>query len=436
MARVAILCLLALAVVISTLATVAEARKRDKSVDLSKWDKKSFFKSLSHHGAQINAMDEKGGKMYTPQIHGKHLGGDSDEGLFRKKWRKGGRGKHGRHNKKSRKSKKFNRHKAAEMTKHSPWSGLIRPGTECEQECKRNEICIKGPLDALSHCIHIKDLKRSMKKFRKYKKKEKKAWRKFHKKSEKHFKHNNILNLSSNGTSDDTAVIKAKAHSDMEKELNRKKEELVNAEGRKIFDIVPAAPSEAGDPKGCSTKDFSQIRNRIMGWFHLLRSHNKKALKEDKKLKEHRHSVKKQMDAGDTCKCMKSAMWEFHQMDKDEDDHLTDKEMALLEENAMEPCIKPYLTSCDRDADGYLSSAEWCCCFSGALAPCYRKMDEIKRSRQPVTFMPRCDKEGYYIPEQCQRIDDTNFECWCVDYNGNVAEETKTKGRADCKAFE
>ena len=51
-------------------------------------------------------------------------------------------------------------------------------------------------------------------------------------------------------------------------------------------------------------------------------------------------------------------------MDNDEDDHLTLDEMAILEENKMEPCMKPYLTSCDRDGNGLLSSAEWCCCFS------------------------------------------------------------------------
>ena len=49
--------------------------------------------------------------------------------------------------------------------------------------------------------------------------------------------------------------------------------------------------------------------------------------------------------------------------------------------------------------------------------------------------MPRCDKEGYYMSEQCQRVDDEKYECWCVDYNGNVEEGSKTNARVDCSKF-
>ena len=98
MARVAIIMLLTLTV----LATVSEARKKDRS----KWkNKQSFFKSVSLKGDIVSAMDEKQSKPYEPQIIGKKLGGNTEEGLFKKKWR---RGKHGRRNKKPKKGK-FNR---------------------------------------------------------------------------------------------------------------------------------------------------------------------------------------------------------------------------------------------------------------------------------------------------------------------------------------
>lgn len=57
-------------------------------------------------------------------------------------------------------------------------------------------------------------------------------------------------------------------------------------------------------------------------------------------------------------------------MDKNGDDSLSDAEMSILEENSLEPCMRPYLTSCDQNADQKLSSDEWCCCFSNVGMYC------------------------------------------------------------------
>ncbi|GFS12460.1 testican-1 [Elysia marginata] len=389
MARVTcIVAALALLVCISILTSAAEARKKDKS----KWmNKKAYFKALSLKGDIDNGLEDKERRPYAPKVNGNTLGGGHSV-LFRKKWN---RRNHGKHHKKSRskKAKMDRRRKVGKIGKQAPWSDFVRPRTECKKECGKHELCILGPMQANPHCVHFRDLKKSMKKFRKYKKKERKAWKKFHKKSQKYFKEKDVFDFKKPSKFDETTLVRGKL--DLDKELRRKRKELMEAEGRKSPPMFALEPFEAGDPKD-----------------------------------ERQSSTDK--EPGDKCECMKSAMWEFHQMDEDGDDNLTHKEMGILENNRMEPCMKPYLNSCDQDADDSLSSAEWCCCFSNILGPCYRAMNKIRRSGEPVTFMPRCDKEGYYMAEQCKRVDDDSFECWCVDYNGNETDGTRTNGRAHC----
>ncbi|KAH9505211.1 hypothetical protein Btru_058971 [Bulinus truncatus] len=191
------------------------------------------------------------------------------------------------------------------------------------------------------------------------------------------------------------------------------------------------------DTDVCTNKQFSQMRTRMMGWFHLLHGQDRQARQQHGGNIKHfyKHvSVKKELREydGHKCECLKSAMWQFAQMDKNNDDKLNYTEMSLLEENSMEPCMKRYLSSCDHSGDDQLSSDEWCCCFSNVVAPCYKKVDDIMKSGEPVTYKPRCDKEGYYLREQCSNENEGEYHCWCVDYNGNDVKGTRTKGRAHC----
>lgn len=63
------------------------------------------------------------------------------------------------------------------------------------------------------------------------------------------------------------------------------------------------------------------------------------------------------------CDCLKSVMWEFRQLDADGDHSVNRTELTVIENNELEPCLHPYLWSCDKDFDGQLSRLEWCCCF-------------------------------------------------------------------------
>lgn len=131
------------------------------------------------------------------------------------------------------------------------------------------------------------------------------------------------------------------------------------------------------------------------------------------------------------CHCVKSVMWQFHQLDKNQDHHLDKHEMAVMENNQKEACMRPFLNSCDTDADSHLSKQEWCCCFQ-AEAPCDLAQKEAREGKLLGATMPRCTVEGYFKRMQCNSS--TGF-CWCADFNGNEIRGTRMsmkKGEPNC----
>ncbi|BFZ02749.1 hypothetical protein BsWGS_05788 [Bradybaena similaris] len=354
----------------------------------------------------------------------------------------GGAGKDGNHVKLNhkqmpydRESSKMKQHKKAKSAHkeghkdHLTWLHINKE-SECGIQCKSGEVCITGPIDTKPLCVLKKDLKKSMKMFHRFQKKEMKAWKQF--KKEHH---------SDGSFHADYNSISKKSKMDIE-EMKKHQLEAQNVDHQKDMvktkaEFQPFVHLESEVPEECSTSQFTQMRTRLMGWFHLLHGQDHLARKaHDGNIKHfYKHvSVKKELreHQGNKCECLKSAMWQFLQMDKDGDDYLNGEEMSVLKDNTLEPCMQPYLTSCDQDADGKFSSNEWCCCFSNVVAPCFKKVDETRRSGQPVTYMPRCDKEGYFMREQCSGESEKDFKCWCVDYNGNVHKGTDTNGRAHC----
>lgn len=134
------------------------------------------------------------------------------------------------------------------------------------------------------------------------------------------------------------------------------------------------------------------------------------------------------------CHCVKSVMWQFHQLDKNQDHHLDKHEMAVMENNQKEACMRPFLNSCDTDADSRVSKQEWCCCFQ-AEAPCDLAQKEAREGKLLGATMPRCTVEGYFKRMQCNSS--TGF-CWCADFNGNEIRGTRMymkKGEPNCGTF-
>lgn len=375
--------LLVLALCCLMLVLIDAAKHKNKK---EKWrGKKHLSKKLGHH----NKMD-KDGVDYSAKKHHYKM------------------------------AKKY--HKKQYNPKKQMWRMLkIKSAKDCGIKCAWGEVCISGPVESKPMCIRKKDLKRSMKLFHRYQKKEMKAWKKF-----KKDKYNDVDDETYYAKFDkkDMADLKKKHLASIGYSDHIKKSK--GKHSMKAF-------SKGVKAEGCTTSEFSQMRTRLMGWFHLLHGadHLSKKKEQGTSLKKfHKHmSVKKELREHDglKCECFKSAMWQFKQIDKNGDDFLTEPELSPMEENSLEPCMRPYLTSCDQDGDMKLSSNEWCCCFANVVAPCFKKLDDIQRSGDTAAYKPRCDKEGYYMREQCM-----GDKCWCVDYNGNELKGSATEGRAHC----
>ncbi|KAI8794888.1 testican-1 isoform X1 [Biomphalaria glabrata] len=326
-----------------------------------------------------------------------------------------------RYSKKYRKNK-FSRKGKFDQRNQMSWLN-IKKGSDCEIKCSRKSVCITGPIDDKPICVSKKDLKKSLKLFHRYEKQEMKASKKFKKNKYNH------AEAEKYPASDEKIDI------DVSTEVTEV--DNVKTDIQKPVLTGKVIPNSEENEAVCTSKQFSQMRSRMMGWFHLLHGQDHQARQMHGGNIKHfyKHvSVKKELREydGHKCECLKSAMWQFHQMDKNVDDKLNYTEMSILEENSMEPCMKLYLSTCDHDGDSHLSSNEWCCCFSNVVAPCYKKVDEIMKSGEPVTFKPRCDREGYYMREQCTNEKDGSYTCWCVDYNGNEIKSSRTQGRAHC----
>jgi len=372
---------------------------------------------MKKNGDGVNEFDKKG-------KHGHHGKGKGEAEGPHHKWNK-----KGKHHKKD-KHGKFSPKKNMEWLK-------VKGDQACAPSCKDGDVCIVGPIDAKPICVRFKDLKKSMKLFHKYQKKEMKAWRKF-KKAKYHQVDLDTAYPPTEEEKQNLLELKKAHMMDIDSqgwEMHEKKGK--HNKHHNMKEMTKSHQAKNSDEKACTPDEFSQMRSRLSGWFHVLHGVDHITKKADLSIK-HFHkqsSVKKEMrqHMGGQCVCSKSSMWYFMQLDKDGNDHLSDVEMSAMEHINTEPCVQPYLTQCDQDADGKLSSDEWCCCFAHVAPPCYNRLSEIKKTQEAVTYVPRCDKEGYYMKEQCSGEKNDGFKCWCVDANGTELKGTNVEGgRAHC----
>ena len=139
----------------------------------------------------------------------------------------------------------------------------------------------------------------------------------------------------------------------------------------------------------------------------------------------------------------------FGYLDNNKDNQLSMSELYDLEHNERESCLKPFLDKCDDDRlalnyclqlllgltvqvfrhrDIFLSSSEWCRCFSKADRPCVA----MRRRSKPGllgAYIPTCDSDGFFLPTQCHTAVGT---CWCVDKHGVEQNGSRARGKPDC----
>lgn len=61
--------------------------------------------------------------------------------------------------------------------------------------------------------------------------------------------------------------------------------------------------------------------------------------------------------------CKDSIGWMFSKLDTNGDLFLDHAELAAINLDKYEVCIRPFFNSCDSYKDGKVSTAEWCLCF-------------------------------------------------------------------------
>uniref|UniRef100_A0A4W6F1J0 SPARC (osteonectin), cwcv and kazal like domains proteoglycan 2 n=1 Tax=Lates calcarifer TaxID=8187 RepID=A0A4W6F1J0_LATCA len=131
--------------------------------------------------------------------------------------------------------------------------------------------------------------------------------------------------------------------------------------------------------------------------------------------------------------CKDSIGWMFSKLDTNSDLYLDQAELAAINLDKYEVCIRPFFNSCDSYKDGKVSTAEWCLCFWREKPPCLAELERIQvqeaAKKKPGMYIPSCDEDGYYRKVQC---DQSRGECWCVDQHGGEMMGTRIHGNPDC----
>lgn len=200
----------------------------------------------------------------------------------------------------------------------------------------------------------------------------------------------------------------------------------------------------------CPKDELEQLPNRLVDWFHVLKTNElrkefemkglstKSMLRElkfmDAKLKRIYSKLSCQQQGGPTAEvCLEPVRWMFNHLDSDGNGELSNMELYEIEEIHNEHCIKPFLKACDLDSNKKVIWKEFCQCLC-VEPPCTRILQAVPSllvAGIPVPFpnvyAPKCDVDGFFMPKQCHKD-----ECWCADRNGAEVKESRTKNKLDC----
>ncbi|KAF4800710.1 Testican-2 [Turdus rufiventris] len=171
----------------------------------------------------------------------------------------------------------------------------------------------------------------------------------------------------------------------------------------------PTPHSPAGDSKQelCTGQDLADLGDRLRDWFQLLRENAKQNGSGGLPA-----SPTTALERSVAATCKEAVGWMFARLDTSGDLFLEAAELAAINLDKYEVCIRAFFNSCDTSKDGRVSAPEWCFCF-------WRES----------TFIPSCDEDGYYRRAQCEP---GGGECWCVDQHGAELTGTRGHGSPDC----
>ncbi|NXG66531.1 TICN2 protein, partial [Hemiprocne comata] len=192
----------------------------------------------------------------------------------------------------------------------------------------------------------------------------------------------------------------------------------------------PDAPATLpGPPEPCTGQDLADLGDRLRDWFQLLRENAKQ--NGSGGLPASPATV---LERSVAASCKEAVGWMFSRLDTSGDLFLEAAELAAINLDKYEVCIRAFFNSCDTSRDGRVSAPEWCFCFWREKPPCLRELEKIQiqeaAKKKPGTFIPSCDEDGYYRRAQCEP---GGGECWCVDPHGAELTGTRSHGTPDCE---
>ncbi|XP_062851304.1 testican-2 [Trichomycterus rosablanca] len=188
--------------------------------------------------------------------------------------------------------------------------------------------------------------------------------------------------------------------------------------------------STATDTKheSCTGQDLADLGDRLRDWFQLLQGNAKQ-----NSTSKPAASSASILDRTLVATCKDSIGWMFSKLDTNNDLYLDQAELAAINLDKYEVCIRPFFNSCDSYRDGKVSTAEWCLCFWREKPPCLAELERIQiqegAKKKPGTYIPSCDEDGYYRKLQC---DQSRGECWCVDQHGGELMGSRIHGNTNC----
>lgn len=192
-----------------------------------------------------------------------------------------------------------------------------------------------------------------------------------------------------------------------------------------------AVPSTVADSKhdSCTGQDLADLGDRLRDWFQLLQG----SAKQNNTRKPTAATSASILDRTLVATCKDSIGWMFSKLDTNNDLYLDQAELAAINLDKYEVCIRPFFNSCDSYRDGKVSTAEWCLCFWREKPPCLAELERIQMQEgakmKPGAYIPSCDEDGYYRKLQC---DQSKEECWCVDQHGEELMGSRIHGNSDC----
>ncbi|XP_048843711.1 testican-2 [Brienomyrus brachyistius] len=196
----------------------------------------------------------------------------------------------------------------------------------------------------------------------------------------------------------------------------------------------PCAPGGTPTPdpeakhESCTGQDLADLGDRLRDWFQLLHGNAKQ--NNSGKLGSSTASV---LDKSLVASCKDSIGWMFSKLDTNGDLYLDQPELAAINLDKYEICIRAFFNSCDTYKDGKVSTAEWCLCFWREKPPCLAELEKMQvqevMKKKPGMYIPSCDEDGYYRKLQCDR---SRAECWCVDQHGGELSGSRIHGIPDC----